>query len=83
MSLGTLPPEVRDVARRVLTERQLEAFELELLGWSHRRIATHMDVGTRSAYDRLKAAHRNLLKAGLRLDGSGAWHMDSDTKEAA
>lgn len=81
MSWNVLPPEVREIAKRELTEKQLEAFKLELAGMSLRGIASALDIDRRAVRDRLDAAYRRLRRAGVRQTSSGGWILDE--KEAA
>lgn len=81
MSWSALPENVRLAATATLTEKQLAVFKLELAGLSLRQIGRHLDIARATALDHTEAAHRNLLRAGVRQDGSGKWIID--TKEAA
>lgn len=77
MSWASLPPEVRAVAEEHLTEKQLEAWKLELAyaaqGGGVRKIAMHLGVARTTASDRLEAAHRNLRQNGVTLNEFGRW----------
>lgn len=79
MSWNTVPADVQEVAVAALTEKQLEAFKLELAGLGIRRIAEHLQIRRQSVADRLLGAHDVLLKAGVRQDEFGLWtHQRKD-----
>jgi len=77
-----MPPEVRETAKSVLTEKQLEAFKLAEAGLSIRTIANALDVDRRAVRDRLEAADRRLRRAGVTQSASGVWTLNRK-KEAA
>lgn len=83
MSWASLPPEVREVAERVLTPKQREAFELELAGWGLQRSADYLNIRRVAVRDRLTGAHKRLLDAGLRMDPFGRWYIEHTTEEVA
>ena len=60
-----IDPAVVEIARRALTDRQLETWELHTAGESLRAIAYRLDVARTTAGDRLDAAHRQLRKHGV------------------
>lgn len=73
----SLPPEIRETAERVLTPKQLEAFELECAGHGTMGIARRLLVTRTAARERLHNAHTALLKAGLRQDPmTGQWRRE-------
>lgn len=76
MSWKTLDPSLQEAVAAVLTPAQLEAFTLELAGYGSRAIAQALDLSRSSVLSRLENAHRRLLQAGLRQDGSGRWHLE-------
>lgn len=77
MTWNALPADIRTTAETVLAPGQLEAFKLELLGYGTRRIALELDLSRGAVTDRLTGAHRNLLRAGIRQDGSGQWRKEA------
>lgn len=79
MSWNRLPAEVQTTATKALTEKQLDAFKLELAGLSMRNIARHLEIARTTAQDRLEATHKALRAAGVRQDATGQWTI----KEAA
>ena len=76
MAASVIAPEIRDLAERELTPKQLEAFELECAGHGTMAIARRLMVTRSAVKDRLHNAHTALLKAGLRTDGNGNWRME-------
>lgn len=78
MTYATLPPRVREIAERVLTEKQLEAFRLEQDGLGLRLIARHLDIAKPSVEARIDAAHRKLRRESVRQDGSGNWYLERE-----
>lgn len=81
MSYANLPPTVKAIAEAVLTDKQLEAWQLELAGQGIRPIAWRMKVTPRVIADRLVRVHQLLLEHDVRQDEYGRWHLD--TTEAA
>lgn len=71
-----LPAEVRDIAERILTPKQLEAFKLEQAGLGLQRIARLLGVTKTAVVSRIDAAHLKLLRAGCRQDASGRWFVE-------
>ena len=80
MTFADLPIEVRSVAIRELTEKQLEAFIYECGGVGLMRIARLLGISKQSVVARIDGAHRKLRRAGVRQDASGQWYIE---KEAA
>ena len=78
MSWASLPAEVQEIAEQVLTQKQLEAFKLELAGLGTRAIAHSLSASRESIRDRLRAAARRLHDAGVHQDASGHWHIDEE-----
>jgi hypothetical protein len=78
MSWSSLPTDVREIAERVLTQKQLEAWKLELRGMGIRPIAFELDVTPRVITDRLARVHQLLLKTGVRQDEFGKWTIDEE-----
>lgn len=76
MSWNRLDPGLRQAIAAALTPAQLEAFTLELAGYGSRAIAQALDLSRSSVLSRLENAHRRLLHAGLRQDGSGRWFLE-------
>lgn len=81
MSWQLLAEPVRAAAVAALTEKQLEAWKLELAGYGLRRIGWELDLSRGAVADRIAAAHLNLRRAGVWQDASGNWHLN--TEEAA
>lgn len=75
----TLAEPIRATAERELTPKQLAAWQLEIEGHGTRHISQQLNISRSSTLDRLQAAHRKLLAAGIRQTASGQWH----TTEAA
>jgi hypothetical protein len=78
MSFSTLSDETREIAERVLTEKQLEAFKLELAGWGMQRIARHLEITKGAAVSRIDNAHLKLRKAGVRQNQFGEWYLSEE-----
>jgi predicted DNA-binding protein (UPF0251 family) len=78
MSWGALPLDVRELAERVLTVKQLEAWQLELRGLGVRKIAARLEITKGAAADRLEAAYLKLRKAGVRQDEFGRWYVSEE-----
>jgi DNA-directed RNA polymerase specialized sigma24 family protein len=74
--VNSLPVGVREVVERTLTEKQREAFELELAGWGVMRIARRLGVTKGAIVDRLHNAHTKLSKEGVRMDEFGRWYLE-------
>lgn len=75
---GDLPSNVRVIAERVLTAKQLEAFELEQRGHGMMTIARHLSITKGAAVSRIEGAHLKLRKAGVRQDASGRWFVEEE-----
>lgn len=75
MTWHTLPPEIQAIAQRELTDAQLAAWQLELAGHGHRRIALQLDLSRAAVRDRLDNAYRTLRRHGIRQDASGNWYL--------
>ena len=73
-----LPSDVREIAERVLTTKQLEAWQLELRGLGVRKIAARLEITKGAASDRLEAAYLKLRKAGVRQDEFGKWSVEQE-----
>jgi len=73
-----LPSDVREIAERVLTTKQREAWELELRGLGVRKIAARLEITKGAASDRLEAAYLKLRKAGVRQDEFGKWYVSEE-----
>lgn len=69
MSFATLPPDVREIAERTLTRKQLDVFKLHLAGCSYRRIATMLEIGVSTVRSHLDAAHHRLEREGVERSG--------------
>lgn len=67
MSWNSLPPDVREAAERVLTEKQLHVYKLKANGVNERDIALICKVSRRTVRDHLSEAdvkiHRELEEA--------------------
>lgn len=74
--MAEIPDEVRAIAERVLTGKQLEAFELEQRGMGMMSIARRLSITKGAAVSRIEGAHLKLRKAGVVMDGSGRWHVE-------
>jgi len=72
----TLPGEVREIAERELSQKQLEAFQLECDGHGTMAIARRLLLTRSAVRDRLHSAHTKLLKAGLCVDANGNWYQE-------
>jgi DNA-binding NarL/FixJ family response regulator len=77
VSYVELNPIVREIAERVLTPPQLEAFQLECDGRGTMAIARRLLVTRSAVRDRLHNAHTRLLKEGLRMDDKGEWYREA------
>jgi DNA-binding CsgD family transcriptional regulator len=75
VSWNALPATVRDVAADVLSQRQLEAWKLELAGNSIRAIAVIQSVSRTTARDRLRDARRRLRDAGVVQSTTGKYYL--------
>jgi hypothetical protein len=78
MSWAALPSDVRERAERVLTAKQLEAWQLELRGLGVRKIAAQLGITKGAAADRLEAGYLKLRKAGVRQDEFGKWSVERE-----
>ena len=76
MAWSEIPREVRDLAESVLTEKQMQAFELEQSGLGMMSIARRLGVTKTAAVSRLDAAHLKLSRHGVRQDASGRWYVE-------
>jgi DNA-binding NarL/FixJ family response regulator len=76
MSYSTLPHDVRTIAERVLSQKQLEAFHLEVDGLGTMAIARRLLLTRSAVKDRLHNAHTALIKAGVRQNGNGDWYVE-------
>jgi len=63
VSWATLPPEVRELAERVCTRKELEALKLWDAGAGYRRVALMLGISPSSARDRIVRAVRKLAAA--------------------
>lgn len=77
MSYADLPDEVRKIAARELTDKQLEAFVYECSGLGFLTIGRLLDISKQSVAARIDGAHRKLRKAGVRQDASGEWYIET------
>jgi len=73
-----LPSDVREIAERILTAKQLEAWQLELRGLGVRKVAAQLGITKGAASDRLEAAYLKLRKAGVRQDEFGKWYVSEE-----
>jgi transcriptional regulator len=78
MSYSELDVQTREIAERVLTEKQLEAFLLEQRGFGMMAIARRLSITKGAAVSRIDGAHLKLRKAGVTMDGSGMWSVDEE-----
>ena len=78
MSYSSLSAEVRTIAEKVLTPKQLEYWQYELAGWKPYPIATRLGVTKSAVRDRQHNTHKNLLNAGVRMDEFGRWTVEEE-----
>jgi hypothetical protein len=78
MTFASLPDDVREIAIRELTEKQLEAFIYECSGLGVQRIARMVGVTKGAIVGRLDGAHLKLGKAGVRQDEFGRWSVEEE-----
>lgn len=78
MTWEQLPDDVKTVAERALTVKQLEVFKLHVAGLSDHQMMWKLGIHRSTARDRLNAATLNLLRAGVRQDPSGRWHYSEE-----
>lgn len=74
--MTTIPTEVDELARTILTTKQYRAWTLEAKGYSQRHIAIACNIGRTSVIDRLDNANRTLRNAGVRMDASGNYYLE-------
>lgn len=74
MSWLRLQADIRDTAKLVLTDKQLDAWMLTLAGCSRRRAATMLGITKTSLQDRLDAADHALEQAGIVKDADGNYY---------
>lgn len=73
----TIPSHIRTIAEEVLTEKQLQAFDLRFEhGWSHDRIGNYLEIRKQSVMDRLDAAELRLRKRHVLQDANGDWYVE-------
>jgi DNA-directed RNA polymerase specialized sigma24 family protein len=75
---SALPSDVQSIAESVLTEKQREAWELELVGFGMMRIARRLSLSKGAVVARIDGAHRKLRRAGVRQDEFGRWYVDEE-----
>jgi DNA-binding CsgD family transcriptional regulator len=63
VSWSTLPPDIRDVAERELSPRQLEVLRLHSADWSIRRIARALDIAPSTVQGHLQRARQKITLA--------------------
>jgi hypothetical protein len=78
VSYSALSPEVREIAERVLTRKQLEAWQLELAGWGMAPIGRRLGITKGAVVSRIDGAHLKLHKAGVRQDEFGEWYVEEE-----
>jgi DNA-binding CsgD family transcriptional regulator len=66
---STLDPELRAIAERVLTARQLDALKLKAGGMGRRRIAVALGISEAAVRDRLAAAARKIREEVAAMRG--------------
>jgi DNA-binding CsgD family transcriptional regulator len=76
-SWNTLTQDVQHAARAALTDRQLEAWKLELAGMSQYDMALALNIGRPAVQSRLREAHRNLRSAGIVMNDRGDWTLQT------
>lgn len=69
MSWSTLPPDLRELAERVCTGKEVDALKLKAAGYGRRRIAVILGIGETSVRDRIRGGERKILVALEQLDG--------------
>jgi DNA-binding CsgD family transcriptional regulator len=60
VSYATIPPEMRQVAERILTRKQLDVFKLSCAGAGSARIAIMLDIAESTARSHLRRAHQKI-----------------------
>lgn len=78
MSWSSLPENVREIAERVLTDKQLEAWKWEIAGDSQRQIAARLMITKGAVMSRLDGVELKLRKAGVVQDRFGQWSMSEE-----
>jgi DNA-binding CsgD family transcriptional regulator len=63
VSWSTLSPEMRELAERVCTPKELEALKLKASGYGRRRIAIVIGISETAVRDRLRSGERKLAAA--------------------
>lgn len=63
MSYSKLELEIREIAERVLTEKQLVAYKLSANGMNERDMAIHLGISRRAVRDRLYEADIKIHRA--------------------
>jgi hypothetical protein len=76
VSWADLDPAVQATATNALTAKQLDVWKLELAGVSAYRMELMLDTSRSNIREHLRAARRNLFRAGLRLDDNGNWRIE-------
>ncbi len=58
-----IDPRLRELAERVLTEKELEAFKLSIGGAGYRRVAFALCIAPETARNRIRNAKAKLIRA--------------------
>jgi transcriptional regulator len=76
MSWADLDLATRQLAQATLTPKQLDVWKLELAGVTAYRMELMLDTSRSNIREHLRAARRNLFRAGLRQDDNGNWRIE-------
>ena len=77
-----IAPAVLEIAENVLTPAQLEAWRMQLDGYSQRAISYHLDVGRTTVTDRLDGAWRALRRHGVLVTPDGRPYLSEPLRTA-
>lgn len=76
MSYSEVSEDVREVANRVLTGKQLDVWVLMLAGCSQRRSALMLGLSRSTVRSHLEEAHMRLISAGVRWSVEGVYYLE-------
>lgn len=82
MTYAQLPAPIRTLADQTLTQAQLEAWKLELAGWSQWQIAYRLGITRSAVRDRLRSASQSLDRAGIHQNPDGTWATRTEQEVA-
>ena len=75
-----IDPRILDLAATVLTDKQLQVWDLHACrGMSFRAIATHLDLARTTTTDRYDNACRTLRRHGVTFTPDGHPHLEETT----